>query len=83
MVFYACPVCGRYELGFSMINRGLNKNQLASSLLYNGYRASDFEYVHSCYFRFCNLRNLFYLISRGYEVHIKLREALEQLVKTA
>lgn len=44
MVFYACPVCGRYELGFSMINRGLNKNQLASFLLYNGYRASDFEY---------------------------------------
>ena len=44
MAFYACPVCGRYELGFSIVNRGMNKNQLASFLLYNGFRASDFEY---------------------------------------
>ncbi len=41
-VFWACPVCGRYELNIEMIRS--NKNHLASYLFYNGFEDNDFEY---------------------------------------
>lgn len=41
LVFYSCPVCGRYELNTSV---KLNHNHLASYLLYNGFRYRPSEY---------------------------------------
>lgn len=41
-IFWACPVCGRYELNIDMSRS--NMNHLASFLFYNGYEDNDFEY---------------------------------------
>lgn len=41
LIFYSCPVCGRFQLD---VFEKLNLNQLASYLLYNGFRKGLFEY---------------------------------------
>lgn len=41
LVFYSCPVCGRFQLDAF---EKLNYNHLASYLLYNGFRHGLFEY---------------------------------------
>lgn len=39
--FYACPVCGRYEIDFRKNN--FNKNHLASYLALNSFRENDYS----------------------------------------
>lgn len=43
LVFYGCPVCGRYELGVEGFYKEFDKNHLASYLLYHKFDG-DFEY---------------------------------------
>lgn len=44
LVLHICPVCGKFQLGFSKdVFVNLNLNHLASYLLYNGFRGGLFE----------------------------------------
>lgn len=44
LVFYTCPVCGRYQLSTYFLNAKINKNHLASYLCHNKFEDSGFEY---------------------------------------
>lgn len=43
IIFYTCPVCGRYELDADAYVK-LNRNHLASYLIYNGFKQRYAEY---------------------------------------
>lgn len=44
LVFYACSLCGRYQIGEFYHRNKLNRNHLASYLLYHCYRRDLIEY---------------------------------------
>ena len=37
LIFYECPICGRYELGHEAVSKQLDYNKLASYLLYHKF----------------------------------------------
>lgn len=47
MIFYVCPVCGRYELGYLFFHNTkevIDRNHVASYLCHNRFSDKDYEY---------------------------------------
>lgn len=44
IVFYACPVCGKYELTLDYFNSEINLNHLAAYLCHNRFEEKPYEY---------------------------------------
>lgn len=74
LIFYRCPVCGKYQVGAYWKERGhFNMNHLAAFLAYNAYNpADDFErrYYTTAEKEICNELQK---EGRGHPVHIDSR----------